>query len=160
MGEAVVPDIGNLLYGEDFRPGMEFAFGAVTLSEADIISFARAWDPQYFHIDPVAAADSGWGGIIASGIQTIAVYQRLVVEALWSRAAVKAGRALTANLRRPVRPGATLTGKVVVRAVNHRPERGDSIVSVAAVLVDDSGAVVLELTLDGVLLRRDRPVAG
>ncbi|HEX3827072.1 MAG TPA: MaoC/PaaZ C-terminal domain-containing protein [Sporichthyaceae bacterium] len=155
MGEARSSD--ELLYGEDFRPGMEFAFSSVTLTEDDMISFARQWDPQSFHIDPAAAAESPWGGIIASGIQTIGVYQRLVVEALWSRAAVKAGKALTANLRRPVRPGTTLTGKVVVRTVTHRPQRGDSIVSVAAELVDDSGAVVLELTLDGVLLLRGGP---
>ncbi len=152
MGETRSSD--ELWYGEDFRPGMEFAFSSVTLTEDDMISFARQWDPQSFHVDPAAAAESPWGGIIASGIQTIGVYQRLVVEALWSRSAVKAGKALTANLRRPVRPGTTLTGKVVVRAVTHRPERGDSIVSVAAELVDDSGAVVLERTLDGVLLRR------
>jgi acyl dehydratase len=152
MGEARSSD--ELWYGEDFRPGMEFVFSSVTLTEEDMISFAQQWDPQPFHVDPAAAAESPWGGIIASGIQTIGVYQRLVVEALWSRSAVKAGRALTANLRRPVRPGTTLTGKVVVREVNHRPDRGDSIVSVAAELVDDSGAVVLELTLDGVLLRR------
>jgi acyl dehydratase len=157
VGDGVARDTGELLYGEDFRPGMEFAFGSVTLSEQDMIAFARQWDPQYFHIDRAAAADSPWGGIIASGIQTVAVYQRLVVEALWSRAAVKAGKAMTANLRRPVRPGATLTGKVVVREVTHRPDRGDSIVSVAAELVDDSGAVVLELTLDGVLLLRGGP---
>lgn len=160
MSEARARKADELLYAEDFRPGMEFAFGSVTLTEEDMISFARQWDPQYFHVDRAAAADSPWGGIIASGIQTVAVYQRLVVEALWSKTAVKVGKALTVNLRRPVRPGATLTGKVVVREVTHRPERGDSIVSVAAELVDDSGAVVLELTLDGVLLRRDGPGSG
>jgi acyl dehydratase len=139
---------------------MEFAFGSVTLSEDEMIAFARQWDPQYFHVDREAAAHSPWGGIIASGIQTVAVYQKLVVEALWNQSAVKAGKALTANLRRPVRPGATLTGKVVVQKVTHRPERGDSNVLVAAELWDDSGAVVLELSLEGVVLRRGGPGAG
>jgi acyl dehydratase len=143
-----------LLYGEDFRVGMEFEFGSVTLSQAEMIAFAEQWDPQYFHVDPAAAADSPWGGIIASGIQTVGVYQRLVVEALWSRAAVKAGREMTVNLRRPVRPGATLTGKVVVTDVKLRPERGDAIVKVAAELTDGSGEIVLELTLDCVMLLR------
>jgi acyl dehydratase len=150
----------ELLYGEDFRPGMEFGFGSMTLSEQDMISFARQWDPQVFHVDPAAAADTVWGGIICSGIQTVAVYQRLVVAALWSRTATKAGKVITANLRRPVRPGATLTGKVVVREVSHRPERGDSNILLAAELWDDSGAVVLELTLYGVVLRRGGPDTG
>jgi acyl dehydratase len=144
-------------YGEDFEPGMEFRFGSLTLSETDIIEFARQWDPQLMHIDPTAAAVGPWGGLIASGIQTIGVYQRLVVEALWSGTAVKAGRALEAKLRRPVRPGATLTGSVVIREVTRRPERGDALLLVDAQLVDQSGEVVLELTLDAVLLLRSRP---
>jgi acyl dehydratase len=145
------------LYGDDFRPGMEFAFGSVTLDEADIVEFARRWDPQAMHIDQAAAAAGPWGGLIASGIQTVGVYQRLVVDALWSRTAVKAGRALEAKLRRPVRPGATLTGKVVIREVSPRPQRGDAVVLVDAQLVDQNGEVVLDLTLDAVVLLRPQP---
>jgi acyl dehydratase len=157
VGEPNVRSGDELLHGEDFHPGMEFKFGSVTLSEADMIAFAKLWDPQYFHVDAKAAADSPWGGIIASGIQTVGVYQRLAVEAMWNKTAVKAGRGLTVKLRRPVRPGATLTGQVVVAEVTQRPERGEAIVVVAAELVDDAGDVVLELTLDGVVLRRTPP---
>jgi acyl dehydratase len=144
----------DLLYGEDFKPGMEFEFGSLTLTESDIISFAREYDPQLMHVSKTAAEASPWGGIIASGVQTVGVYQRLVVDAVWSRTAVKAGRIINAELRRPVRPGTTLTGKLVVQEVTLRPERGDALMVTRSELTDDAGEVVLVLTLDGVMLMR------
>ena len=45
----------------EFHPGQEIRAGPVTLSESDIIAFAQAWDPQWFHTDPVRAAQSRWG---------------------------------------------------------------------------------------------------
>jgi acyl dehydratase len=144
----------ELLYAEDFKPGMEFHFRSITLTESDIMSFAREWDPQLMHISKSAAEDSPWGGIIASGIQTVGVYQRLVCDAVWNRAAVKAGRTIHADLRRPVRPGTTLTGKLVVQDITLRPERGDALMTTRSELTDDNGEVVLVLTLDGVMLMR------
>ncbi|HZE65523.1 MAG TPA: MaoC/PaaZ C-terminal domain-containing protein [Sporichthyaceae bacterium] len=144
----------DLLYGEDFKPGMEFEFGSLTLTESDIISFAREYDPQLMHVSKTAAEASPWGGIIASGVQTVGVYQRLVVDAVWSRTAVKAGRAMNLELRRPVRPGTTLTGKLVVQEVTLRPERGDALMVTRSELTDDAGEVVLVLVLDGVMLMR------
>jgi acyl dehydratase len=145
---------GDLLYGEDFKPGMEFQFGSLTLTESDIIDFGRVYDPQLMHVSKTAAQASPWGGIIASGVQTVGIYQRLVVDAVWNRSAVKAGKTIHADLRRPVRPGTTLSGKLVVQEVNLRPERGDAIVTTRSELTDDTGEVVLVLTLEGVMLMR------
>jgi acyl dehydratase len=142
------------LYAEDFKVGMEFEFGSLTLTESDIIEFGRVYDPQLMHVSKTAAEASPWGGLIASGVQTVGIYQRLVVDALWNRAAVKAGKSIHADLKRPVRPGATLTGKLVVQAVSLRPERGDGLVTTRSEIIDDSGAIVLILTLEGVLLMR------
>jgi acyl dehydratase len=144
----------DLLYAEDFKPGMEFHFGSLTLTESDIIAFGREYDPQLMHVSKTAAAASPWGGIIASGVQTVGVYQRLVVDAVWNRTAVKAGKSIHADLRRPVRPDTTLTGKLVVQDVKLRPERGDGLVTTRSEITDDSGEVVLILTLEGVMLMR------
>ena len=51
------------------------------LSEADIVAFARDYDPQWFHVDAARAIDSRWGGLIASGWQTCSIAMRLAVEA-------------------------------------------------------------------------------
>lgn len=50
---------------------------AVALCETEITDFAKKYDPQYFHIDPVAAKSSPFGGLIASGTHTIAHWSSL-----------------------------------------------------------------------------------
>ena len=65
---------------EEFRPGQVLAFGPATLSEAEIVAFARDYDPQWFHADPARARTGRWKGLIASGWQTCGIAMRLAVE--------------------------------------------------------------------------------
>ena len=101
-----------------------------------------------FHTDPVAAVAGPFGGLIASGFNTIAIYQRLVVEAVWTRVAAIVGRGLEICLPNPVRPGATLTGKTRVQSVTLRPERNNAVVIFRTELVDGDGRSVLALVCD------------
>ncbi|MFM9378737.1 MaoC/PaaZ C-terminal domain-containing protein [Gordonia sp. VNK21] len=106
------------IYGEDLVEGAEYRLGEYTLTEAEIIDFAKQWDPQAFHTDPQAAESGAYRGIIASGVQTIAVMQRLTVQAVYEGWSVIAGRRVGETLfLRPVRPGDTLTGTAVLRRV-------------------------------------------
>lgn len=144
-----------MLYAEDFAEGQEFPFGTWTITEPDIVAFAGRWDPLPMHLDGEAAGRGPHAGLIASGLHTLVVYQRLVVDALWSRTAVVAGRGFERlRLRRPVRPGTVLTGRALVTAVTARPERGDALLIVDGRLVDGDGHVVLELISDGVIADR------
>lgn len=59
-------------YFEDFTIGERFRSRGVTFTETSIIDFALKYDPQRFHIDTEAAAESPFGGLIASGFQTLA----------------------------------------------------------------------------------------
>ncbi|MCD2190803.1 MaoC/PaaZ C-terminal domain-containing protein [Actinomycetospora soli] len=138
------------LYADDLEPGRSFGFGHHTVSEAEIVDYARRWDPIFIHVDPEAATRAGLGGVIASGLHTLAIYQRFVVEAIWSRAAGGVGRTMDVGFRRPVRAGATLTGRAVVHGVEPRPERGDAVVTIHGELVDDD-AVVLTVVNESVL---------
>ncbi len=141
-------------YADDLAVGMEFPFGSWPLTEQDIIDFAKVYDPQPMHIDPEAAAAGLFGGIIASGLQTMSIYQALLVGALWNDVVGKAGRTVTGKLKRPVRPGMTLTGTARVVGLNLRPERGDALIELHSVLVDEDGLVVCEIEADAVLLMR------
>ncbi|HUR74938.1 MAG TPA: MaoC/PaaZ C-terminal domain-containing protein [Sporichthya sp.] len=143
-----------MLYAEDLEAGMEFPFGDWPVTEADIIAFAKVYDPQPMHIDSEAAAAGVWGGIIASGLQTLSIYQALLVEALWNSVVGKAGRTVTATLRRPVRPGMTLSGGAAITGLTLRPERGDAVIELRSVLVDADGAVVCEVEADAILFMR------
>jgi acyl dehydratase len=112
---------------EDYRVGDEFAGEPVTLTENEIIEFARAYDSQPFHVDRAAAKASPYGGLIASGIHSFA--------AVWGgmmRAGFLNGRGVGApgiDIRwlKPVRPGDTLIGiarVVETKASRSRPDRG------------------------------------
>lgn len=65
---------------EDLRAGNSFQLDSFSLTEGEIASFARQYDPQPFHTDPEAAADSMFGGIVASGWHTASCCMRLLVE--------------------------------------------------------------------------------
>lgn len=67
-------------YFEDLSEGERLPALSVTLTESDITAFARAYDPQPFHTDPTEAEGSIFGGLVASGIHTLAACTRLVVE--------------------------------------------------------------------------------
>jgi len=64
---------------DEFRPGQVLTYGPDSLTEAQIIAFAREYDPQWFHADPERAKNSRWNGLIASGWQTCAIAMRLIV---------------------------------------------------------------------------------
>ena len=114
-------------YFEDFRPGDRFESPGMTITEGAIIDFAARFDPQPFHTDRVAAEKSIYGGLIASGIHTIAVSFSLLLQT--GVLANNLGSPGFDELRwlRPVRPGDTLRaiGEVVeVRQSASRSDRG------------------------------------
>jgi acyl dehydratase len=104
---------------EDLEIGTHRELGSYDFTEAEIIAFARKFDPQYFHVDPVRAAAGPFGGLIASGWHTVAIWMKLMVRAMQSRAGTDpAGGRLPATgpspgflelkWPHPVRPGDTI----------------------------------------------------
>src|SRR5882672_4284260 len=94
-------------YFEDFAVGAVYEFGSTTVTEADIIAFAREFDPQAMHTDPVAAANGPTGGLIASGWHTIALTMRLYADHYLPENGLPAPGVDEVRWLRPVRPGDT-----------------------------------------------------
>jgi acyl dehydratase len=143
-------------YFEDFRPGQTVELGSRTVTEEEIVAFARQWDPQPFHTDAEAARDSVFGGLIASGWHTGAMWMRLYVDSLLGGSASQ-GSTGVEELRwlAPVRPGDTLTGSLeVLEAVpsERRPDRGT--VRIRAEMVNQDGVTVMSMTSRGHFGRR------
>jgi acyl dehydratase len=118
----------NELYFDDFKPGDRFVSAGITLTEADIIDFAMRYDPQPFHIDVEAAAQSPYGGLIASGFQTLVLSFRMFLQK-GVLAACSLGSPGMDELRwlKPVRPGDTLRMEAAVAEVRpsgSKPDRG------------------------------------
>ncbi len=67
-------------YFEDYVPGTVHEFGSIAVMEAEMIDFARRFDPQPFHTDAMAANQSVFGGLIASGWYTASLTMRLLVD--------------------------------------------------------------------------------
>ena len=142
---------------EDFVVGDTFVTGEGELSEAMILDFARAYDPQPFHTDPVAAKESIYGGLIASGFQTLALGFRLVWET-----GILAGSSMGSpgfdELRwlKPVRAGDRLHVAAAVVGVTpsrSKPDRG--IVRIAYRYLNQSDEPVLTCAMMHLLRRRD-----
>jgi len=112
--------VTRALYFEDFKPGDRFESATLTITEALIIEYARFYDPQPFHTDPEAARATVYGGLIASGMQTIGIAFKLFMET-GALAACSLGSPGLDEIRwkAPVRPGDVL--RVVAEVLESRP---------------------------------------
>jgi hypothetical protein len=112
----------------EFFVGQQIDAGSYELSKADSLEFARAYDPQWFHTDPIAAQQGPFDGLIASGWQTCGIAMRLAVDRILHDSESFASPGVE-KIRwpYPVRPGDTLSLRVTVlevRRSNSKPHLG------------------------------------
>jgi acyl dehydratase len=145
------------LYFEDFEPGQAYELGSHTITEEEIVAFARAWDPQPFHVDPEAARASPFGGLIASGWHTGSLWMRLYVDSILASAAAMGSPGIE-ELRwlAPVRPGDTLTGRLIVLdATPSERHPGRGTIRCRCEMVNQDGVTVLSMLSRGHFARRE-----
>lgn len=147
-------------YFEDFEPGRTIPVGSRTVGQDEIIAFARQFDPQPFHVNPEAAAQSMFGGIIASGWHTCSMMMRMMVDGFLSEAA-SLGSPGVDEIRwlKPVRAGDTLnvtTTVLDVRPSSSRPDRG--VVHTMWEAKNQNGETVATVKGMGMFLRRTEQV--
>ncbi|UCH74747.1 MAG: MaoC family dehydratase N-terminal domain-containing protein [Rhodospirillales bacterium] len=113
---------------EEFESGDKFESRGATLTESQIVDFALTYDPQQMHVDAAAAADGAFGGLIASGFQTLALSFRLFFDlGLVARSNIVGPGMDEVRWLAPVRPGDTLRSVaevLEVRESRSRPDRG------------------------------------
>jgi acyl dehydratase len=148
-------------YFEDYPSGAVFEYGEIRVTEAEIIEFARRYDPQYLHVDQEAAASGPFGGLIASGWQTVALMMRLLVDGFLPKAASLGSPGID-ELRwlKPVRPGDVLHIRVTVLDATpsrSRPDRG-VVRTLVEVLNQDRDVVTSLKPMN--IFRRRRPLPG
>jgi acyl dehydratase len=145
-------------YWEDFRIGDTTEVGPVTVSEAEIVEFATRYDPQPFHTDPVAAAQTPYGGLIASGWHTTALFMGMFVRAvLLDSASLGSPGVEEIRWTAPVRPGDTLSGRTTITDVqpsSTNPKRGT--VFTTNEVFNQDGVLVLTMKARGFFARRSR----
>ena len=140
---------------EDFNAGDRFRSEPSEVTEKQIIEFAREFDPQSFHLDPAAAKQTMFKGLIASGWHTAAISMRLFIQRLnFAEGAIGLG---VDELRwpNPVRPGDIL--RVDTEIVDLRPSRSKpdcGIARIRNVTTNQRGEVVQTMFASALVPRR------
>lgn len=149
---------GELLYLEDIQVGQKFGSASHAVDAVQIKAFASQFDPQPFHLDELAARDSLFGGLAASGWHTAAITMRLLVTSSARFAGGVIGAGCEISWPMPTRPGDILSveGEVLkVSASRSRPDRG--IVTICNKTHNQAGDVVQVMTAKLVVFRRPTP---
>ena len=132
-------------YFDDYQTGESFEFGDYLITEQEIIEFASRYDPQPFHLDHEAAAQSHFGGLVASGWMTCSVMMRLLVDHYISpKASMGSPGVDEIRWKLPVRPGDRLRLRVSILAARRsqsKPDRG--VVTAEQALLNQNNEVVL-----------------
>jgi len=143
-------------YFDDFKVGDRFKSPGMTVTEGQIIDFAMHFDPQVFHVDVEAAKATPYGGLIASGIHTIALTFRLFLMTGALNAENSLGSPGFDELRwlKPVRPGDTLraAGEVLEVRLSKSGDRG--IVRIRYSALNQRGETVFTVIGNQIVRRR------
>jgi acyl dehydratase len=145
-----------VLYFEDFAPGQVYDTMGITITEDAVIRFSLEYDYQPFHADKVAAKESMFGGLIASGLQTLSLTFRLCNQAQLFAGNALAGIGLD-NVRfvKPVYAGDTIRAVVTIadcRETGKYPNAG--IVKWDIKTLNQNDELVFKATLTNLMKRR------
>lgn len=137
---------GQERYFEDYIKGSVLTFGSVSVDEAEIIDFAKRYDPQMMHVDPEKAKQSLYGGLIASGWHTAGMTMKQLTQYYLSDVSSLGSPGL-ADIKwsAPVRPGDTLSVRVTItgtRKSESKPDRG--IVHSMIETINQDGDIVMK----------------
>jgi acyl dehydratase len=132
-------------YYEDLVEGERLHCRPVAITKEAIVSFAREFDPQPFHTDEDAAAQSFFGGLIASPLHILSACTRVLVEAQ-GEVAIMGGVGMDeVKMYNPVRPGDILTVEAWwsdLKRSRSKPDR--AFVAVRCEVINQQGEPVVD----------------
>lgn len=148
----------DFLYIEDLHLGQKFKAGPVKITAEEIITFAKQFDPQDFHTDPVKASETIFGGLAASGWHTGGLTMRMMLQALPKIKGGMVGRgAEKIEWPRPVRPGDELSVEMEVidiKISDNRPESG--VMKTRNTTFNQKGEIVMRMETKAFIPRREK----
>lgn len=143
-------------YAEDYPKGRVYELGSHKVTADEVVGFGEQYDPQPYHVDEELARASSFGGLIASGWNTAAIWMKLYVTTLLDDAAVEGSPGVD-ELRwlLPVRPGDVLHGTAEISGVlPSLSNPGVVIIRNSGRLTRDDGETVMTLVLNSRFRRR------
>ena len=141
---------------EDFSVGESFVLGSVEMGEDERLAFATQFDPQRFHVDAEAAAQTMYGGLIASGWHTGSLMMRLTAEGFLGEHSLGAAGLSELSWPAPVRVGDVLTLQVEIMAMREsgsKPHIG--FVELAFEMINQNDEVALRTVGTMLIAKKD-----
>jgi len=122
-----------MLYFEDLNIGQKILIGPISVTEVEIIEFAKKFDPQPFHIDAEKAKDSLFGGLCASGWHTCSLYMRMLYDGLLINLASLGSPGMN-EIRwlKPLFPNETIKGELHI--INKTPSKSKPFIG--SIIID------------------------
>lgn len=129
----------------------------MTLTEGQIVDFACQYDPQHMHVDKVSAEQGQFGGLIASGFQTMAISFRLFFETGVVVESNIIGPGMDAiRWTAPVYPGDTIHGVwEVLETTPSKSKLDRGSVRWGVTVINQKGDTVM--TYEPIMVMRKRP---
>lgn len=110
----------------DFFEGQIITTDTCTVTEDEIIAFAKQYDPQWFHVSPELALQGPFSGLIASGWHSCGIAMRLMVDHVLHDSESFASPGLSyVKWNHPVRPNDTLRVRAEVLEVRRSESKAD-----------------------------------
>ena len=147
------------VYADDLPIGRALPLGSAVVTHEEIVDYASQWDPQPIHIDPEAAKAGHFGDVIASGLHTFAVFNRLATAAVYTGWQLVAGRTADVEFVRAVRAGTEVTGDVTVESVTPYSPRSSTVVKRGELRDAASGLVLFRMRATTYMRRNPASVA-
>jgi len=145
-------------YFEDIEIGIVQSFGNYQVTREEVMEFAGKYDPQPFHLDDEAAAQTHFGRLSASGWHTCAMTMSMMVENMKTEKSAGLGSPGVDNLRwvKPVYPGDTLRCESeVLEKRRSRSRREMGIFKVRHRTYNQNNEIVLDMVSNGLIRVRD-----
>ena len=147
-----------MIFYEDLAIGTTRNFGAFEVTREEVMEFASKYDPQPFHLDDEAAAQTHFGRLSASGWHTCSMTMRMMVDNMMNEKSAGLGSPGVDQLRwkKPVYPGDTLrceTEVIEKRRSASRPEMG--IFKSRIRTFNQKDEIVLEMVSNALIRTRD-----
>ena len=135
------------MYFEDFYQGYSFETKKKTITKKDIVSFAKKWDYQPFHLDENLAKQSHYGGLIASGWQTLMTAFTLILDTQKiSECSMGSPGLDKVNWFKPVRPNDTIHRTVTVKSSRRSNAKPFGVTTILVEVFNQEKDIVADMT--------------
>lgn len=137
---------------DELAIGDTFQTEPYTVTKEEIIEFAEKYDPQHMHLDEEKAKTGPFGGLIASGLHSLAgVWSKWVALDVVGEDAIGGAGIERLNWLLPVKPDDQLIGEFQISQKRKLSDGVRGLITINAKVHNQNGKEVMEFTLKAII---------